>query len=176
MRWFISDTHFGHANIIRLANRPFLSVDEMDSCLIDRWNEKVKEGDEVFFLGDFGFGRTVRLREICEKLNGFKVCIRGNHDRSPTAMKRMGFDVVLEAAMIKIDGKKIVLQHEPSIDTPYGCLILHGHVHNIGASYFLDGQMCVCVELWDYYPVSENVIFKHVRKHVSAEEKKMLLL
>ena len=33
-----SDHHFGHARISELAGRPFSTVDEMDSALIERWN------------------------------------------------------------------------------------------------------------------------------------------
>lgn len=170
MRWFISDTHFGHAKIIEYCGRPFSSVDEMDMMLWHKWNECVKDDDEVFFLGDFGFGSMEYLRWICSMLNGRKVCIRGNHDRSATAMKKMGFDVVLEAAMIRVAGEKVVLQHEPPMLVPHGCFVLHGHTHDLGNACFVKRQMSVCVELWDYKPVCETVVFKHVRKALSGEK------
>lgn len=34
-RFVIADTHFNDANIIRFCNRPFSSVDEMNTMLID---------------------------------------------------------------------------------------------------------------------------------------------
>ena len=37
-RWFTADQHFGHANIIEHSGRPFVSVDEMNRAIIDRWN------------------------------------------------------------------------------------------------------------------------------------------
>jgi len=61
--WFTSDTHFGHFNIIEYCNRPFKTVDEMNSKLIRFWNERVKPDDIVYFLGDFCFKNTSGCEE-----------------------------------------------------------------------------------------------------------------
>ena len=50
--FFIADTHFGHANIIKFAKRPFDDVYEMDEALVANWNETVRPADTVFVLGD----------------------------------------------------------------------------------------------------------------------------
>jgi calcineurin-like phosphoesterase family protein len=72
-------THFGHANIIRLANRPFANVAEMDAVLIENWNRTVGEGDTVYHLGDFAF-RGASGDSYAAKLNGRLVRLQGNHD------------------------------------------------------------------------------------------------
>ncbi len=72
-------THFGHANIIRLANRPFATVDEMDAALIDNWNRTVGDRDTVYHLGDFAF-RGGSGESYAERLNGRIVRLQGNHD------------------------------------------------------------------------------------------------
>jgi hypothetical protein len=36
--FLISDTHFGHAAIIRMCQRPFSDVREMDGMMIANWN------------------------------------------------------------------------------------------------------------------------------------------
>ena len=64
-RWFISDTHLSHFNVIQYTGRPFQSVEEMDGQLIENWNALVQPEDTVFFLGDFGIGRADRLASIC---------------------------------------------------------------------------------------------------------------
>lgn len=81
-KWFISDTHFPHTNIIKYTGRPFETVEEMNRCLINHWNDYIGKDDQVFFLGDFGLGDMDHLQSICSQLNGNKICIRGNHDKN----------------------------------------------------------------------------------------------
>ena len=50
MDWFIADTHFGHEKM--RVRRGFASAEEMDEALIARWNERVRDTDEVFIAGD----------------------------------------------------------------------------------------------------------------------------
>lgn len=85
MRFFSSDHHFFHRNILtyEAEYRPFRSVDEMHDTLISRWNDTVKPEDEVYYLGDFALCSGARLAwDILEQLHGTKYLIRGNHDRS----------------------------------------------------------------------------------------------
>jgi calcineurin-like phosphoesterase family protein len=71
MNYYIADTHFGHANIIHLCNRPFQNVDEMDDALIKNWNSRVTKKDTVYILGDFAFKSKSPL-EYFNQLNGRK--------------------------------------------------------------------------------------------------------
>ena len=66
--WFTSDNHFGHENIIRFCNRPFISSHEMDCAMIDNWNKVVKPQDIVYHLGDVTLGDNAM--QYLEKLNG----------------------------------------------------------------------------------------------------------
>ena len=61
MTYFTSDQHFGRFNIIRLCNRPFASLEEMNETMLARWNAKVKDSDRGFVIGDLFF--RARLRQ-----------------------------------------------------------------------------------------------------------------
>ncbi len=79
--FYIADTHFGHANIIKHCNRPFESADEMDNTLIENWNNVVGKDDIVIVVGDFAFKGATHT-EYLAKLNGKIYLVRGNHDKS----------------------------------------------------------------------------------------------
>lgn len=78
--FFTSDTHYGHANIIKYSNRPYKSVEEMNEALIANYNSRVKDTDTCYHLGDVAFLPSGEIKQIWERLNGDKVLILGNHD------------------------------------------------------------------------------------------------
>ena len=78
-KWFTSDLHFGHRNVIPYCNRPYKDVDEMHEALIKIWNDTVQEGDLVYVIGDFSLNPKWS-KEVLPKLKGDKILIPGNHD------------------------------------------------------------------------------------------------
>lgn len=166
-KWFISDTHFSHTNIIRYAGRPFQSVKEMDERLIENWNALITPQDTVFFLGDFGLGTTDFLAGLCVRLHGNKICIRGNHDGTPAKMQKIGFSLALESAFIKIGRHQVELVHIPSHPAP-SHFQLHGHVHEKRPNKLVDRQLNLSVEVWDYKPVSEKTIIAQLDRADSS--------
>ena len=81
MRVFvIADTHFWHKNIIDYCDRPFNSVEEMNSTLIKNWNKTVTNNDIVIHLGDVGLGPKEKIAPIVQSLKGRKILVMGNHD------------------------------------------------------------------------------------------------
>jgi calcineurin-like phosphoesterase family protein len=82
MRFFTSDQHFGHANILKYepeARGQFRNTDAMDSAIVDAWNSVVGSDDEVYCVGDMSFKESI-LRDYLPHLNGRKILIVGNHD------------------------------------------------------------------------------------------------
>jgi len=130
VKFYISDTHFGHENIIKHANRPFESVLEMDEAMVQNWNSVVKSGDLVYHVGDFCWNKPKQYRE---RLNGNIILILGNHDkRLTTGEKTKFFEQVYDYKKIKDNGHSIVLFHYPiwSWDGLYrGTHHFYGHVH-----------------------------------------------
>lgn len=81
MRYYIADCHFYHRNLLtHLDNRPFSSVEEMNGCMIEKWNSKVRTNDEVVVLGDLSFGNGEETNKVLAELNGRIYLINGNHD------------------------------------------------------------------------------------------------
>ena len=54
MIYYISDTHFNDQKIFDKCKRPFESLDEMKETIIKKWNNKVKDEDTIYVLGDIG--------------------------------------------------------------------------------------------------------------------------
>lgn len=152
--WLISDTHFGHANVIRYCNRPFADKYEMDGILIDNWNKRIKNGHDVYVLGDFSLYGKDRTTEICSQLNGNKFLVKGNHDSHSSVYYRdCGFKNVYEFPII-LEGFWI-LSHEPlHIDSTAPFFNIHGHIHNnIVYPENSLSHFCVSVEQTEYKPV-----------------------
>ena len=127
--WFISDTHFGHANILEYERkaRPFENLSEMHEAIIERWNNVVHKFDKVFHLGDFCFGRD--NVSIAARLNGQKRLIMGNHDVY-SAAEYLTYFHSIHGVMY---WNKCVLSHIPlhtSMMDTRTLVNIHGHLHS----------------------------------------------
>lgn len=164
LRWFTSDTHFGHSKIISYCARPFKTSKDMDEVLIANWNERIQEQDEVFFLGDFALGGLDYQQQIFDSLNGQKILIRGNYDGSISRMKAVGFDHVFESAFIKINGFDVYLVHKPPVCPDI--FTIHGHIHEKAGPFFIKKNLNVSVDAWRFKPVNETQIDRLIRKYI----------
>lgn len=119
MRYYIADCHFGHDKVRELDGRPFATVEQMDACMIERWNQVVrKKKDEVVILGDFCMGKGERVNELLAQLNGKKCLIHGNHDKMFLHDKKLDaslFEWIRPYAELRDNNRKVVLSHYPII-------------------------------------------------------------
>lgn len=141
--FYIADTHFGHANIIKFDNRPFFTVEEMDRALINNWNNVVSSEDTVVILGDFCWGNEDEWIKVLNQLNGNKRLIRGNHDiKSMSKTLRSKFQSVKDYDEIKDNGKRVLLSHYPMPcyrgDYNSDIVHLYGHVHITPENDFIE--------------------------------------
>ena len=148
MVFFTSDLHFGHANIIKHCNRPFSSVEEMDRTLIENWNARVSEGDNIYILGDLMFKNTNPPEYYLKRLKGRKHLIIGNHDLSwinDELLKK--YFVSVDNLLYMTTGKvQCTLCHYPMLLWPHHkkCYMVFGHIHNDTKT-----------DCWDYIAKSE---------------------
>ena len=152
--FFTADTHFGHANIIRLTSRPFPDVETMDAEMVARWNAAVGRDDVVWHLGDFAVrAEPSRAQSLFASLHGRKRLIVGNHDDEHTL--RLGWDELhRETVRMTEDGHRLLLGHYPLLEWDgfwRGVIHLHGHTHNSIPS--TQRRADLAVEAWDYRPV-----------------------
>ncbi len=162
--FFTSDLHFGHANVIRYAGRPFASVEEMNDALVDRWNEVVTAQDEVYVVGDFALCRREDAVRHARRLNGQKFLVQGNHDKGMHRELEQCFGWVKDLYTVKVpdadapDGvQRIVLCHYAMRVwdmSHYGAWQLYGHSHGSLPDDPFARSIDVGVDCWDYRPVS----------------------
>ncbi len=132
--FFISDMHFGHANMCSFVNydgtrvRPFNSFEEADEAMIKNWNDMVSEQDVVYVLGDVAYScRKEYADSILVRLKGQKKLIAGNHDLWSTQWYLKHFKYVRGCCHLD----NFYLSHTPIHADSKGRfkLNIHGHIH-----------------------------------------------
>lgn len=192
-RWIISDTHFGHNNIIKFTKpdgspiRPgftpeptrafvrFKDIEHHDETLIQRYNERVGLHDRVYFLGDFG-----RPLDICSRLNGKKILILGNHDdihdprslgkyfEKVLAWRVWGQEVGFNYPVVGCHFPLHADERKPAVRR----INVHGHIHEkvvMRANGLIDPwYINVCVEHTNHAPMPWETLTKIVDSRVAA--------
>lgn len=133
MDWFIADTHFGHEKM--RVRRGFASADEMDEALIARWNERVRDTDEVFIAGDLICHSDRPPAEYLRRLKGRKHLAVGNHDRAWMRGVMLGEWFVEVALTLEAfrPGCCFTVCHYPMLDwyrRRHGASLIYGHIHD----------------------------------------------
>jgi calcineurin-like phosphoesterase family protein len=170
--FFISDTHWGHSNILTFTTgaecspvRPgFADVQEMDEHMVKCWNSVVRPQDKVYHLGDICIHK--RNLPILNRCNGEKVLIRGNHDLEKASVYLQYFKDVRGSHQID----KLLLTHIPIHPQSLARwrANIHGHLHThqvMSSPHHPDPRyMCVSVEQINYTPISLDEVNKLLGK------------
>lgn len=134
--FFISDTHFGHANILTFKRndgtplRPFKTIEEHDETIVENWNKAVRPQDHIYHLGDVAMKRDSLVTLL--RCNGHKRLVRGNHDIFSTKIFMLYFEEIYGVRIFtehKIACSHIPL-HPDSLNRRGWSTNVHGHTHS----------------------------------------------
>lgn len=144
MKLYISDLHFYHENAIKMDERNFSDIQQMNQYMIKQWNSTVKGGDIVVVLGDlFWTKEPDEVNYVLNRLSG-KIClIEGNHDNR--WLKKPGinlnrFEWIKSYAEFQDGERNVIASHYPIFcynhqyltneDGTPRTYMLYGHIHN----------------------------------------------
>ena len=135
---FTADLHLGHESILK-SRTQFRDIEEHDNTIIEKWNESVKNNDEVYILGDLSFRSTHHISYYLSRMKGKKHLIIGNHDNWMRDINMEEYFVSVEyMKTIKYDHKKLIFCHYPMLEWPgsryvetESSYLIHGHIHEI---------------------------------------------
>lgn len=167
-KWFISDTHFFHANILKFTDknklpiRPFKTLHDMHSTIVENWNKVVGPNDYVYHLGDVTFQYHRPFQELMYALNGDKRLIVGNHDK----LKQEGLTKHFAKIMLWHGFKdhNFTASHMPLYPGSFrnGEFNVHGHTHqNVNPDpHYIN----MCVEVRKYTPTHIEEISTEIKR------------
>lgn len=167
--FLISDTHFGHENILNFKTkdgtvlRKFNDIHHMNEHMIEAWNNVVRPNDTVYHLGDVALTPFPYTKQIFNRLNGNKILIKGNHDIN----KLIEYATIFKDIQAYKALDNILLAHIPihpeSIKRWRGQV--HGHLHNNSVMITEDipdpRYYNVSVEQINYTPIPFETIRKY---------------
>lgn len=150
----ISDSHFGHENMVNWALRP-KNFDD----LIWKGITALPEDCVLLHLGDVSMGSDAITHMRLQNLSLKKWLVLGNHDsHSISWYLKNGWDFVASEVVLEMFGKKFLFTHMPQSKREGIDKNIHGHLHGgksrkrpdfYDESYHIE----VCPEVVGYNPV-----------------------
>jgi calcineurin-like phosphoesterase family protein len=180
MRVFVtSDMFFGRQKAAE--DRGFPTSDEMEEEIIERWNQKVKESDLVYHLGNFSWD-PISAETVLPFLNGKIVFGAGLYDRHLGELSRVvtgqhslfkqSINVMRDIPISKRKKVDIVSSYWPLLDWPgkeNG--IMHIHGGNIPSDLDDGPRFCVGCDRWELKPIEIDTLLDIVAEHRSSGKK-----
>lgn len=161
----ISDTHFGHANMLKFTRtngdllREFDDVDHMNETIVNNWNNVVGDDDIIYHLGDVYFADG---HKVLPRLKGRKRLLVGNHDNPKSEHLLKHFQKIMlwrEFAEFNCIMTHVPVHESSLYKRKYN---LHGHVHAGEHRGLVQDERYIncCVEVNDYRPRAIEDIMK----------------
>jgi len=158
MKYFTSDWHLGHKEILYADERPFQSLFDMKQVISQNINNCVSEYDTLYVIGDVAYRTHNQQEMIAEFLDSLKVTrkilIMGNHDKMNFEKYiDCGFESVHSSLEITDGNDSYILRHDPSAAGCFRSLNwICGHVHRSYKKCNNVVNVGCCA--WDYCPIS----------------------
>lgn len=165
--YVVSDSHFGHNNIVGFCHRP----PDHESIMMERWAQAVPAGATVLHLGDLSYKGNARFKNlIAPHLTGSrKLLIKGNHDHGRYSFYRQSGFTLAMPFKISVSPQGDGTLYQPKVERlegggiiepqgawtisfshyawgeddegrqPENHIRVHGHIHNNG--YFRDSYV-----------------------------------
>jgi len=170
-----SDTFFGREQIIKIAKRPFSSIEEMNDTLIANWNNVVSEGDTVYHLGNFAWNPLI-AEHVLKQLNGNLKFILGEYDDALIETFSYFEDISIISEQIYHDTElKAVLSHWPLElwqGKKRGVFHFHGAtLKSLKTDMSKMNRVNVCIDNWNYTPQNIEDMFSLFEDWKKVQEK-----
>lgn len=162
-RYIISDTHYGHYSeesqrgIITFERTQFNTIQEHDAAIDQVFfniASKAKNGDEFWFLGDWGDLPHLWIINMLNEAHLETHMILGNHDAAADIPEFEKYFMEVHQYPVFLS-HKLVLSHEP-VAVWDSVVNVHGHLH--GSILNKPNYINASIHVANYKPVTDKNI------------------
>ena len=177
-KWFSADFHIGMTSLLEIEEMPFSSIEAHDEALVRSCNERAKQDDVIYHLGDVfcykqdrgAKGSDIKPIEVLKQIKPTFLNIRGNHDIKNKVKS------ICDSMHIMLSKRypSVSLSHYPTYDRRIdpSCLTapIHfcGHVHRqFKHCLDLDHKILninVGCMVWGYKTVKDEEVVAYLNK------------
>ncbi len=153
MRYFTSDWHLNENRIFDFNPffRPFESIEEQNTVIINNINKYVQPDDILYHLGDVSVDLSgIKLLDQIKCEN--KILIIGNYDIDFIQQLKPYFNEIYDELETEINNRKLYLTHYPTKQKP-DVYTICGHIHSLWKVQ--PSMLNVSCDAWHFRPVSE---------------------
>lgn len=170
-----SDTFFGRDNIIKIANRPFQDVEQMNLDMITKWNSKISKKDKVVHLGNFAWDPVSALDALTKLNYKTLIILPSSKDDAIHEVKEQFKNVTVIDKQIYEEvwkDKKFIFSHYPLEEwneKENGSIHFHGYsLKKIKNNFKKQLRVNVCCDVWNLAPIDIELILDFI-KEVDAD-------
>lgn len=148
--FIIGNTRFGQRNIDYIKDCPFATAEELETHILEEWNDRVNEWDTVIILGTYAINEEA-VKKYTPLLKGKKILVKGKYDLEDN-------QIYLEAGFEEVYTYPFIFRQNVIVSP---VMMRPDNRFQIIYSYMRDGSeqiplmdnlICVSMEYIDYKP------------------------